>query len=93
MAKEKIIVTRIYGAKAVDKEDMLSLIAQFKPLFIKYAYFLNNDDAFNDLQAFFIEFVKKVDLGKIHNHSDGAMVNYIKTAVYNEYARLVRCKN
>ena len=92
MAKEKIIVTRIYGAKAGDKEDMLSLLAQFKPLFIKYAYFLNNDDAFNDLQAFFIEFVKKVDLEKIHNHSDGAMVNYIKTAVYNEYARLVRCK-
>lgn len=33
-----------------------------------------------------------MDLEKIHNHSDGAMVNYIKTAVYNEYARLVRCK-
>ena len=64
MAKENIIVTRIYGAKAGDKEDMLSLIAQFKPLFNKYAYFLNNNDAFNDLQAFFIEFVKKVDLEK-----------------------------
>lgn len=59
MAKENIIVTRIYGAKAGDKEDMLSLIAQFKPLLNKYAYFLNNDDAFNDLQAFLLNLSKR----------------------------------
>lgn len=92
MAKENTIITKIYAAQEGNDEEMLSLIAQFKPLFNKYAYFLNNDDAFNDLQAFFIEFIKELDLEKIHNHSDGTMVNYIKTAIYNEYARLVKCK-
>lgn len=92
MAKENIIVTKIYGAQEGNDMAMLALIEQFTPLFNKYTYFLNNDDAFNDLQAFFIEFIKKFDLKKICNKSDGAMVNYIKKSIYNEYVRMVKCK-
>lgn len=92
MAKEKTVIERIYAAQTGNNEEMLSLIEQFKPLFNKYAYFLNNDDAFNDIQAFFITFIKKFDMNKIHNKSDGAMVNYIKKAIYSEYARMVKHK-
>lgn len=64
---------------------MLELIQQFSPLLRKYAYLLQTEDSFYDLQADFIELIMTIKLESLRSHHDGALVNYINSVVRNKY--------
>lgn len=70
-----------------NSEALLTLIDKFKPLLKKYAYLLKYEDAYNDLQADFIEIVQNIQLDNLRNICEGALVSYINTSIHNRYIR------
>lgn len=64
---------------------MLALVQQFSPLLKKYAYLLQMEDSFPELQADFIELIMTLKLETLRSYHDGAFVNYINSAVRNKY--------
>ena len=65
----------------------MRLIERFNPLFKKYANRLNYEDAYNDLQLDFLCALRKMNLGKMRNYSDGAMVKYIQIVLHHAYVK------
>ena len=67
---------------------VLSLINQFEKMLKKYARSLEYEDAFWDLQLFFIELVLTMKNSGLGNKCDAIIVQYISTSVYNQYIKL-----
>ena len=72
------------------QDTMYELIQAFTPLFKKYANLLNFDDAFFELQAYFIDLISTLNIDRLNNQSDGALVNYINKSIYNQYVKLAQ---
>ena len=72
-----------------NQASMLKLIKMFTPLLhgraarLHYAFV----DAVQDMIVEFIQLIYAIDLDRVSN-DDGALVSYIKTAMYNSYLRL-----
>ena len=63
---------------------------KFSPLIKKYGKKLDYEEAESDLTIFLLESIKKIDLNKFKNRSDGEIVNYIKLIFKNKYIDLLR---
>jgi hypothetical protein len=71
-------------------EHTIELYYKFLPLIKKYGKKLNYEEAEIDLTIFLLEFIKKMDLNKFENRSDGEIVNYINLIFKNKYIDLLR---
>lgn len=78
-------------SKLPDESSCLELVERFEPLLKKYAALIDQEDAFEDLRCFFIELVNKMKFKEVANKSEGHIVNYIATSVYNHYIYLSKC--
>ena len=75
---------RINESVKGNSEEMLSLVKQFKPLLKKYAYYLQYEDAYPDLQLRLLAVFSKIVENNILMN-DAQIVSYIETAIKNEY--------
>lgn len=71
-----------------DDAAVLELIERFKRLLIKYAYKLDYEDAYNDLQLFFIELITKLKYTGPAKKDDAIIVSYIAISIKNQYIKL-----
>lgn len=85
-----MICRLLVRAQKGDQKAMLELISRFQPLLKKYAKKLGYDDAYEDCLLFFIELVKGMDLNKLSDLKDQAVVSYIKVSVSHFYGKKVR---
>lgn len=60
---ESSLYSCIQSIQDGDKEQALAFLEKFSPLLKKYAYFLQTEDALQELQCFLLAFVK--NLGSI----------------------------
>lgn len=63
-------------------------LEKFFPLLKKYAYFLQTEDALQELQCFLLAFVKNLHLNKLTSSTDGAIISYINKTIYHHYIAL-----
>ena len=71
-------------------EKLYNLLLVFEPLLKKYARLLNMPDSYPELRAAFIEIILRMDVGKMANPTDGAIILYIQTAVRRRYISLAK---
>ena len=87
------LVKKILLAKNNDNDAMLDIICRFEPLIRKYARLLNydNDNCHSDLIEKLITLVKVgLDTKNLRSDNDGAVVNYIHSALKNQYILLAK---
>ena len=83
------LYTMIKNSKINDSNSMEKLCEKFLPLIKKYAIKLNYEDAFNDLQLYFIECILKIPLESGNFvKSDYYILSYIKKSIYFGYVGL-----
>lgn len=75
----------ISNLQAGNKKELLKLIEYFQPLLKKYSFLLGYQDAYDDLQLSFIEFLQNMPLKSLYNKNDGTIVEYIRVSVSNFY--------
>lgn len=63
------------------------LVSKFSGILKKYARKLNYEDAEQDLTADFIELIHHIDIEKLNNTSDGAIVNFLIRSTYHYYVK------
>lgn len=80
----------IQNAQEGKESDMVELILRFSKLIKKYGKKVGYEDAENDLTVDFIEFIHHMDLKKIKNTSDGAIVNFICRSIYRIYLKRLK---
>ncbi len=78
------------NAQNKSEEHVIELYNKFLPLIKGYGRKLNYEEAESDLTIFLLEYIKKVDLNKFKNRSDGEIVSYIKLIFKNKYIDLLR---
>ncbi len=85
----------LLAAKSHDQQALLELITKFRPLIKKYGFYLQYEDAEQDLTVALIEIFNQMPAklfdGEIST-SVFAALSYIKKAVKNEYIALSRKK-
>lgn len=59
---ESSLYSCIQAIQDGDKEQALAFLEKFSPLLKKYAYFLQTEDALQELQCFLLTFVKNLHL-------------------------------
>lgn len=79
------VFERILAYQGGNAEAALELVEKFKPLLKKYAYMLNKEDAYEDLQCYFLSFLKEIRSNNLRTTEDGAIITYIVKAVKNKY--------
>ena len=67
-------------------------LEKFSPLLKKYAYFLQTEDALQELQCFLLAFIKNLHLNKLTSSTDGAIISYINKTIYHHYIALSKAK-
>lgn len=82
-----MLIDWIRSAQRDDENAMLYLITRFVKLIRKYARKLQYEDAENDLTLDFIELIKTLDVKKLNNSSDGAVVNFLVQSTYHFYVK------
>lgn len=85
-----MVCSLLEKAQQGDQAAMLELINRFQPLLKKYARKLGYDDAYEDCLLFFIELVTFIDLKKLNDRNDQAVVAYIKVSVKHFYDKRIR---
>ena len=80
----------IQRAQTGSDKDMMELVLKFTGLLKKYGRKLGYEDAENDLTADFIELIRFFKLDKLHNTSDGAIVNFICQSTYRAYLKRIK---
>ncbi len=76
-----------------DENAVLELISTFKHLLRKYALLLDYEDAYDDLQLFFIELLYRMSCSDFKSKPDGVIVSYIATSVRNQYIKLAKMRS
>lgn len=87
------ILENIISYKKGNRDDILYVLEKIDPLLKKYAFKLDYEDAYFDLQLFVIESIYKIDINSILNTSDGALINYFNKSIYYEYIKLSKKKS
>lgn len=72
-------------AELPNEESCLALLHAFDKLLRKYARLLNYEDAYEELRLFFFELIYDMKIRGVGGENDGAIVNYITTAIKNQY--------
>ena len=85
---ESSLYSCIQAIQDGDKEQALAFLEKFSPLLKKYAYFLQTEDALQELQCFLLAFVKNLHLNKLTSSTDGAIISYINKTIYHHYIAL-----
>ena len=85
------LATEIKIAQKQRGEALLPIIQKFLPLLKKYAFKLNYEDAFSDLQLFLISLIVKIDTEQFS--TEGQLVSYIHISLKNEYIHISKKKN
>lgn len=78
----------LWEAKNKNSQSLEMLIEKFEPLINSLARKIKNEYGKTDLIIFFINFIYNLNIEKIKNQSDGALVNYIQVSFYREYYKL-----
>ena len=81
---ESSLYSCIQAIQDGDKEQALAFLEKFSPLLKKYAYFLQTEDALQELQCFLLAFVKNLHLNKLTSSTDGAIISYINKTIFSE---------
>ena len=68
-----------------NRDHVAELIAFFNPLLKKYAYLLNYEDAYDELQIKLIELIYNLDLKQLKRTDNYTLLSYIKTCIHNCY--------
>lgn len=68
-----------------DENATLELLSLFDNLLRKYAHLLGYEDAYEDLQLFFLELLHTMKEKEICSKNDGYIVKYIVKSVKNKY--------
>jgi len=69
-----------------DDDSLLTILAKFKPLIIKYSRKLIYVEAESDLTIYFIELIKKIPL--LYLKEDKYILGYINTSIKHHYIKL-----
>lgn len=85
---KKEVYTSILLAKAGNSEILIELIKQFKPLLKKYAWKLEYEDAYEDLQLEFIKLVKEFPIENLSLKNDAGVVSYLNKSIYHAFIAL-----
>jgi len=64
-----------------------NLLCEFSPLFKKYAFYLEYDDAFYDIQLDFIELILKIHVSDFSDKPEPYVLSYIKKSMYHSYIK------
>ncbi len=90
----KIMTNNLYivfkKAQSGSEEHVIKLYNKFLPLIKGYGRKLNYEEAESDFTIFLLEYIKKIDLNKFKNRSDGEIVNYVKLIFKNKYIDILR---
>lgn len=78
-----MLIDSIIHAQQGCDSDMMFLVSKFSGILKKYARKLNYEDAEQDLTADFIELIHHIDIEKLNNTSDGAIVNFLIRSTYH----------
>lgn len=79
----------IKNSQNKDLNSVEKICNKFAPLIKKYAYKLNYEDSYNDLQLYLIECIYKIPLDKGNFHlSDAYILSYFKKTIYFSYVTL-----
>ena len=81
-----MLIDSIIHAQQGCDSDMMFLVSKFSGI-KKYARKLNYEDAEQDLTADFIELIHHIDIEKLNNTSDGAIVNFLIRSTYHYYVK------
>ena len=85
-----MLIDSIILAQQGHDPDMLLLISKFSGIFKKYGRKLGYEDAEQDLTADFIELIHHINLEKLNNTSDGAIVNFLVQSMYHFYIKRLK---
>ena len=81
------ICKQIELAKENKADAFENLLNEFSPLFKKYAFYLEYDDAFYDIQLDFIELILKINIYDFWNKPGQYILSYIKKSMYHAYIK------
>lgn len=73
-----------------DEQAYLVLLNRFEKLLRKYANILGYEDAYQDLQLFFLSLVLKMGTDLVLSEGDGAIVAYIAASIKHHFYTLSR---
>lgn len=82
-----MLIDSIIHAQQGCDSDMMFFVSKFSGILKKYARKLNYEDAEQDLTADFIELIHHIDIEKLNNTSDGAIVNFLIRSTYHYYVK------
>lgn len=68
------------------------LVQKFTPLLKHYAYLACKEDAFEDLQCYFLSLLKALSLDKLSSYEDGVIISYINKSIRNAYIAIAKSK-
>lgn len=78
----------IYESQKRNKKSLEILCQKFDPLIKKYSYYLNYEDAYQDLLEVFILVIQKIPIQQENFKKDKYILSYIKTSIKNAYISL-----
>lgn len=79
----------LFNCKLHDEKSYLKLIEKFQPLLKKYAYLLNYEDAYNDMQLALLELTQIIPIQNFKNNdNDAFLISYISKSMKNKYIAL-----
>jgi len=84
------IINKILEAQSGSNDATLQLVHKFNPLLKKYARKLGYEDAYSDLLVDFLSLIKKMNVRKMRNRSNGGIVLYISKSVLMNYLKKLR---
>lgn len=85
-----MIIDDIRKSQSGDDAATLGLVEKFGPVLKKYAWKLETEDAYYDLQLDFLDLIYHIDLAALKTTSDGAMVQYLVKSIYHAYVKALR---
>lgn len=81
----------VKSAHEGNKYDLELLIKQFDPLLKSTAFYLGNEDSYQEIVLFFIELIRLHDFSKMTSSSDKEYVAYISKAVHRQAKHISKC--
>ncbi len=88
MNEEKNLYNLVYNSQQKDRKSLEILCHQFEPLIKKYSYYLNYEDAYQDLIEAFLVMVQKIPLEKKRFEKKEYILSYIKISIKNTFIYL-----
>ena len=75
-----------------EEQALLALLERFEKLLQKYARILDSEDAYEDMQLYFMELVLSMKSREVINKTEGEIINYINVGIKNHYIALSKAR-